>query len=83
MATRAVAARERKRLEAFVRDSGIASRPRPWVSRAGNAAVAAVAERGEALTSEIVEPTGPPTSSAALLPTLDPTTTGGRSATGS
>jgi hypothetical protein len=53
-ATRAVAARERKRLEGFVRDSGIASRPAPWLTRAGNTAVAVVAERGEALTSEVV-----------------------------
>ncbi len=53
-ATRAVAARERKRLEGFVRDSGVASRPGPWLTRAGNAALAAVAARGEAMTREVV-----------------------------
>ena len=53
-ATRAVAARERRRLEGFVRDSGVASRPGPWLTRAGNAALAAVAARGEAMTREVV-----------------------------
>ena len=41
-ATRAVAARERKRLEGFVRDSGLSTRPAAWLTRASNAALAAV-----------------------------------------
>ena len=53
-ATRAVAATQRKRLEGFVRDSGVATRPGAWITRAGNAALAAVAERGEAMTREVV-----------------------------
>jgi hypothetical protein len=53
-ATRAVAATQRKRLEGFVRDSGVASRPGAWLTRAGNAAFAAVAARREALTREVV-----------------------------
>ncbi len=52
-ATRAVAARERKRLEGFVRDSGLSTRPAAWLTRASNAALAAVEARGEAMTSEI------------------------------
>ena len=53
-ATRAVAATQRKRLEGFVRDSGVSTRPGAWITRAGNAAVAAVAARGEAMTTEVV-----------------------------
>ena len=53
-ATRAVAATQRKRLEGFVRDSGVSTRPGAWITRAGNAAVAAVAARGEAMTAEVV-----------------------------
>jgi hypothetical protein len=53
-ATRAVAATQRRRLEGFVRDSGVSTRPGAWVTRAGNAAVAAVAARGEAMTTEVV-----------------------------
>jgi len=53
-ATRAVAATQRKRLEGSVRDSGVATRPGAWITRAGNAALAAVAERGEAMTREVV-----------------------------
>ena len=37
----------------FVRDSGVSTRPGAWITRAGNAAVAAVAARGEAMTTEI------------------------------
>jgi hypothetical protein len=54
-ATKAVAATQRKRLEGFVRDSGVSTRPGAWVTRAGNAAVAAVAARGEAMTAEIAK----------------------------
>jgi winged helix DNA-binding protein len=53
-ATRAVAARQRKRLEGFVRDSGVSTRPGAWITRAGKAALAAVESRGEAMTSEVV-----------------------------
>jgi hypothetical protein len=53
-ATRAVAATQRRRLEGFVRDSGVSTRPGAWITRAGNAAVAAVAARGEAMTTEVV-----------------------------
>ena len=52
-ATKAVAATQRKRLEGFVRDSGVSTRPGAWVTRAGNAAVAAVAARGAAMTTEV------------------------------
>ena len=53
-ATRTVAARERKRLEGFVRESGVSTRPGQWLTRAGKAALAAVEGRGEALTREVV-----------------------------
>jgi Winged helix DNA-binding domain len=53
-ATRAVAATQRKRLEGFVRDSGVSTRPGAWITRAGKAALAAVETRGEAMTSEVV-----------------------------
>ncbi len=52
-ATRGVAATQRKRLEGFVRDSGVSTRPGAWITRAGNAAVAAVAARGAAMTTEV------------------------------
>jgi len=52
-ATKAVAATQRKRLEGFVRDSGVSTRPGAWITRAGNAAVAAVAARGAAMTTEV------------------------------
>ena len=44
-ATRAVAATQRKRLEGFVRDSGVSTRPAAWLARAEKAALAAVEER--------------------------------------
>jgi hypothetical protein len=53
-ATRAVAARERKRLEGLIRDSGLSTRPATWLARAEKAALTAVAARGEASTSEVV-----------------------------
>jgi winged helix DNA-binding protein len=52
-ATRSVAARERRRLEGFVRESGISTRPSVWLARAGRAALAAVEERGEAFTADV------------------------------
>jgi hypothetical protein len=51
-ATRAVAARERTRLEGFLRDSGIA-RPGAWLAKAEREALAAVAALGEASTREV------------------------------
>ena len=54
-ATKAVAATQRRRLEGFVRDSGVSTRPGPWITRAGNAAVAAVAARGAAMTTEVTQ----------------------------
>jgi hypothetical protein len=53
-ATRGVAATQRKRLEGFVRDSGVSTRPGAWITRAGKAALAAVEARGEAMTTEVV-----------------------------
>jgi hypothetical protein len=52
-ATGAVAARERRRLEGLVRDSGISTRPAAWLARAGRAALAAVEQRGEAFTADV------------------------------
>jgi hypothetical protein len=52
-ATGTVAARERRRLEGFVRDSGISTRPAAWLARAGKAALAAVEQRGEAFTADV------------------------------
>jgi hypothetical protein len=52
-ATRTVAARERRRLEGFVRDSGISTRPATWLARAEREALAAVEARGEAFTSDV------------------------------
>ena len=52
-ATRTVAARERRRLEGFIRDSGISARPATWLERAEREALAAVETRGEAFTSDL------------------------------
>ena len=49
--TRTVAARERRRLEHVVGQSGIAESPAGWVDRLAAAALAALAARGEAFTS--------------------------------
>jgi hypothetical protein len=51
--TRTIAARERRRLEKFVQDSGISTRPGSWLTRASREALQALAERGEAFTSEL------------------------------
>ncbi len=53
-ATKGVAATQRRRLEGFLLDNGV-HRPGPWLTRAGNAAVDAVAARGEAMTTEITK----------------------------
>jgi hypothetical protein len=52
--TRTIAARERRRLEKFVADSGISTRPGAWITRASNAGFQAVESRGAASTSDIV-----------------------------
>jgi hypothetical protein len=52
-ATRAIAARERRRLEAWLRESGVSERPDEWLPEAERAALAAVARLGEALTTEV------------------------------
>ena len=51
--TRTVAARERRRLEHVVGQSGIAESPAGWVDRLAAAALAALAARGEAFTSDL------------------------------
>lgn len=52
--TRTIAARERRRLENMIADSGISTRPAAWLSRASTAARHALDARGEALTRELV-----------------------------
>ena len=52
-ATNGVAARQRRRLEGFVRDSGLSTQPPRWLARAEQAALAAVEARGEAFTSDV------------------------------
>ena len=51
--SRVVAARERRKLEAFVAASGVASDPRAWLDRVSAAALRALAARGEASTAEL------------------------------
>ena len=52
--TQAIAARERRRLEQVIRDSGISTTPGPWLARASEAAMRAVDTRAEASTREVV-----------------------------
>ena len=52
-ATKTVAERERRRLEGFIRESGISRRPGAWLARAERAALAAVEARGEAFTADV------------------------------
>ncbi len=52
--TRTIAARERRRLEKMIEDSGISTRPGAWLTRALKAALHAVEERGEAFTRDVV-----------------------------
>ena len=52
--TREIAARERRRLERFVADSGVAKRPGGWITRACREALRALEELGEASTAELV-----------------------------
>jgi hypothetical protein len=51
--TRAIAARERRRLEKMIADSGISKRPASWLARARRGALEALAARGEAFTAEL------------------------------
>jgi DNA glycosylase AlkZ-like len=51
-ATRAVAARERRTLERFLAENGVAN-PGAWIDRASAAALEALAARGDASTSEL------------------------------
>jgi hypothetical protein len=51
--TRTVAARERRRLERFVRDSGITDDAAGWLDRVGRAALEALAAREHAFTADL------------------------------
>jgi hypothetical protein len=51
--TRAVAARERTRLEGVVAQSGVTDDPAAWLDEMGAAALRAVEARGEAFTSDV------------------------------
>jgi hypothetical protein len=53
--TRTIAARERQRLEKFVLDSGISTRPSAWLTRAAKAALRELEARGEAQTSDLTK----------------------------
>ena len=53
--TRTIAARERKRLEKFIVDSEITTRPAPWLARAAKAALAELDARGEAQTTDLTK----------------------------
>jgi hypothetical protein len=52
--TRTIAARERRRLEQMIVDSGISTRPAAWLARASKGALHAIEARGAALTREVV-----------------------------
>jgi hypothetical protein len=51
--TQAVAANERRKLERFVAESGVADEPAAWIEAASSAALEALGDRGEAFTSEL------------------------------
>ena len=53
--TRTIAARERRRLEKFVLDSGISTRPSAWLARAEKAALRELEARGEAQTTDLTK----------------------------
>ncbi len=53
--TRTIAGRERRRLEKMIGDSGISTRPKPWLTRASTAALRALEARGEAFTSDLTK----------------------------
>ena len=50
---RTIAVRERRRVEKMIEDSGISTRPAPWLRRALKAGLEALGERGEAFTSDL------------------------------
>jgi hypothetical protein len=52
--TRTIAASQRRRLEKFVAESEVTTRPGPWVSRASSAALRALADHDGASTAELV-----------------------------
>jgi len=51
--TRTIAARERKRLEGFVAQSGVSDDPGRWIDEAAGVALRVVAELGEAFTTDV------------------------------
>jgi winged helix DNA-binding protein len=51
--TRTIAARERRRLEKMLVDSGISARPAAWLGRASAAALRTLEAKGEAFTTEV------------------------------
>jgi hypothetical protein len=53
--TNTIAARERRRLEGWIRESGVSKRPGAWLRRAEAAALAVLEERGEAFTSDLTK----------------------------
>ncbi len=53
--TRTIAERERRRLQQWIVDSEISTRPAAWLTRAAQAALRALEERGEASTSELTK----------------------------
>ena len=53
--TRTIAVRERRRLERMIEDSGLSTRPKPWLTRAMTAALRALEDRGEAFTSDLTK----------------------------
>lgn len=53
--TRTIAARERRRLEKVVVDTGVSTRPKSWLARASTAALRALEARGEAFTSDLTK----------------------------
>ena len=54
-ATVDVAARERRRLEQWVRDSGVSTEPATWLARAEQDALRVLSELGEASTREVAD----------------------------
>ena len=53
--TETIQARERRRLEQWIAESGISSRPAAWLGRASKAALQALEQRGEAFTADLTK----------------------------
>jgi hypothetical protein len=53
--TRTIAARERRRLEKMIEDSGISTRPAAWLTRASTAALRALEIQQEAFTTDLAK----------------------------